>query len=164
MSDRTSVLFVCMGNICRSPMAEGVFLHLAMQRGVADRFEVDSAGTGGWHAGNPPDPRALEVADRNGVKLLSRARQVRAPEDFERFRWLVVMDLDNRARLLSRGAPQERVRLLRSFDPALSNLAPDHPSLEVPDPYYGGPEGFDRVYAMVLAACAGLLDALTTAR
>jgi len=161
MSARIPVLFVCMGNICRSPLAEGVFLHMAQSRGVLERFEVDSAGTGGWHAGNPPDPRALEVANRNGVKLVSRARQVRAPDDFDRFRWVIVMDLDNRARLLAIGAPEEHVRLLRSFDPALAHLAHDDSRLEVPDPYYGGPEGFDRVYEMVTAACGGLLAVLS---
>lgn len=161
MSERIPVLFVCMGNICRSPLAEGVFLHMAQERGVLDRFEVDSAGTGGWHAGNPPDSRALEVANRNGVKLVSRARQIRAPEDFDRFHWVIVMDLDNRSRLLALGAPEDRVRMLRSFDPALSHLSEGDQRLEVPDPYYGGPEGFDRVFEMVHAACAGLLERLT---
>ncbi len=160
----TGILFVCMGNICRSPLAEGLFLHLARQRGEHDRFRVDSAGTGGWHVGNPPDPRSIEVARRHGVELVSRARQLNARTDFIEpeanagFHWLIGMDQDNCERMITLGAPEERVRLLRSFDPALAGKSPQN--LEVPDPYYGGPDGFDLMYTMIHSACEGLLDHL----
>lgn len=158
MSAQTGVLFVCLGNICRSPLAEGVFVHLARSRGVLDRFDVDSCGLGSWHAGEAPDHRAQEVAKRRGVALSCTARKVDPASDFGRFHVLLPMDLENRDRLLEIGAPAERVRLLRSFDPALSGL--DDREMVVPDPYYGGPEGFDRVYDMIERACAGLLESL----
>lgn len=150
-----SVLFVCMGNICRSPLAEGVFLHLLRERGLADRFTVDSAGTGAWHAGNRPDARALAVATRSGIELPSIARQIRS-DDWENFDLIIVMDPDNLADCLDAGAPAEKLHLLRTFDPAINGA-----NLPVPDPYYGGDDGFDEVLEMVTAACAGLIDALT---
>lgn len=164
MAQTTGVLFVCMGNICRSPLAEGLFLHLAKERGLHERFRVDSAGTGGWHAGNPADPRTIAVATRHGVPVLSRARQVdprtdfKDPETDRGFHWLIGMDLDNCERMITLGAPEERVRLLRSFDPALAGQPPHR--LEVPDPYYGGPDGFDLMYEMIHSACNGLLEHL----
>jgi protein-tyrosine phosphatase len=146
-----SVLFVCLGNICRSPLAEGIFLHLAAERGL--KVAVDSCGTGGWHAGEGADTRALAVAKARGVHLPSRARQVRV-EDFEKFTYIVAMDASNLENLHSMGAPRDRVRLMRSYDPShAGGHAPD-----VPDPYYGGDDGFDQVYDMLVAACAGLLD------
>ncbi len=146
-----SVLFVCLGNICRSPLAEGIFLHMAKERGV--EVVVDSCGTGGWHAGEGADRRAMAVATKRGVRLPSRARKV-CVEDFEKFTYIVAMDASNLENLVALGAPQERVRLMRSYDPAHKNgEAPD-----VPDPYYGGDDGFDKVYDMLVAACAGLLD------
>lgn len=148
-----SILFVCLGNICRSPLAEGIFLHLAQQRGV-DRLVVDSCGTGGWHEGEGPDRRALAVAKARGVHLPSRARRVRPAEDFEAFTHIIAMDASNVQNLLELGAPRDRLRLMRSYDPAYRDgEAPD-----VPDPYYGGDDGFDQVFDMLLAACEGLLD------
>lgn len=158
MSDTpTSVLFVCLGNICRSPLAEGVFLHLARERGVHGAFDVDSCGTGGWHAGERPDPRSLAVAKKHGVELPGRARKY-APRSDNAFDWLIPMDASNRDDLIDAGAPRDRVRLLRSFDPMLAGM-PER-SLDVPDPYYGGPGGFDEVFEMVRTACAGMLDEL----
>ena len=151
----TRVLFVCLGNICRSPLGEGAaadVAHLAVKHGVAHRFEVDSAGTGGYHAGERADPRMRAVAADRGVTLTSRARQVQ-PGDFARFDHIVCMDESNRAALLDMGAPAQKVRLLLSFHPA-SSLA------EVPDPYFGGAEGFETVYHLVHEACEELLDAL----
>jgi len=151
----TSVLFVCLGNICRSPLAEGVFTHLVSEAGLDGRFAIDSAGTGAWHAGERPDPRSIAVAEAHGVRLPGRARQV-TPEDLRRFDVVVAMDRDNLAELegLSRSAGgTARLHLLREFDP-------DADGDEVPDPYYGGPSGFEKVYAMVHAACRGLLDEL----
>ncbi len=150
-----SVLFVCMGNICRSPLAEGVFLHLLRERGLEDRFTVDSAGTGGWHVGNPPDPRSLAVARKYGIDLPSRARQIHSG-DWEKFDLIIVMDNDNLSDCLDAGAPKAKIRHLRSFDSKLNGS-----NLPVPDPYYGGEDGFETVYQMVHAACSGLLDDLT---
>jgi len=154
----TGLLFVCLGNICRSPLAEGVFLHQAKARGLLDRFDVDSCGVGHWHVGEPPDPRALATAKRNGVHLPSIGRQVDPAADFDRFDLLLAMDNSNRHALVRLGAPEDRVKLMRSYDPTLA-AAEEH-ELEVPDPYYGGPDGFDRVFEMLERACGGLLDEL----
>ncbi len=151
-SDRISILFVCLGNICRSPLAEGVLKELVAERGLQDRFEIDSAGTGGWHVGEPPDARATMVAESHGVALESRARQaVRA--DLEQFDYVIAMDRDNLAELERIGAGVEdgaELRLLRDFDPAGEG--------DVPDPYYGGASGFETVYEMVRRSCEALLD------
>jgi protein-tyrosine phosphatase len=152
------VLFVCLGNICRSPLAKWVFIDQARGRGVLERFEVDSCGLGGWHEGEGADPRTIAVATRHRVAFEHMARQIRVPRDFERFDLLLAMDRENVRGLRGLGAPMERERLLRSFDPALAGA--DEHALEVPDPYYGGPEGFERMHAMIVAACAGLLDHL----
>ncbi len=155
MPDRpVRVLFVCLGNICRSPLAEGVFQTLVRARGLDAHYAVDSAGTGGWHAGEAPDPRSLDVARRNGIALTSRARQVLL-SDLRDFDWVIAMDRDNLGELrgLARTAGvTPRLHLLREFDP-------DPDDGEVPDPYYGGPDGFDDVFAMVHRSCSALLDA-----
>ena len=156
---RTSVLFVCMGNICRSPLAEGVFIQMANDAGVLDRFHIDSCGTGGWHAGNPADPRSIEVAERHGIHLPSRARQVIPADDFT-FDWIIVMDVDNRDALADLGAPMDRVHLLRAFDPELADT--DDHERQVPDPYYGGADGFDVVYHMVVRGCEGLMRVVSS--
>lgn len=154
----TSVLFVCLGNICRSPLAEGVFLHRAEEAGLSASFRVDSAGTGAWHVGERPDPRSLQVAAEHGVALPGRARQV-TPEDLRTFDVVVAMDRDNLAalrELQTSSGGTARLHLLREFDPAADGD-------EVPDPYYGGPLGFEEVYGMVDAACRGLLARLAPA-
>jgi protein-tyrosine phosphatase len=153
------VLFVCLGNICRSPLAEGIFLHLARERGVADRFRVDSAGTGGWHAGEGADPRSVAVGGKNGVHLPSIARRIDPDNDFADpesggFDTIIAMDRANHRDLLDEGAPSDRVFLMRSFDATAADRA------EVPDPYYGGDRGFDDVFDMLSRASAGLLDHL----
>ena len=147
-----SVLFVCTGNICRSPLAEGVFLHQAVQRGASHRFEVDSAGVGSWHIGDRADPRALAVAADHGIDLPSVARQI-DPADFTRFDHIVCADEENREALLEWGAPAEKTSLLLAFD-STATLR------EVPDPYLGGRDGFAAVYGLVDSACAALLDRL----
>jgi protein-tyrosine phosphatase len=148
------VLFVCMGNICRSPTAEGVMRALLRERGIAD-VEVESAGVGDWHVGHGPDERAMEAARRRGIVLEGRARQVR-PRDFEDFDLILAMDRQN-LRDLRELAPDDaaraKVRLLREFDPDSAGA----PDLDVPDPYYGGPRGFETVLDQVEAACRGLL-------
>lgn len=152
-TQRVALLFVCLGNICRSPTAEGVMRELVRREGLQDRIAMDSAGTGAWHVGNPPDTRATATARARGIVLQGAARQVRA-SDFDDFDLLLVMDRRN-LRDLQRLAPDEeasaRVRLLREFDPAPSG------DLDVPDPYHGGPGGFEEVLDLVQAACAGLL-------
>jgi protein-tyrosine phosphatase len=150
------VLFVCMGNICRSPTAEGVMRGLVAEAGLSDRIAIDSAGTGGWHAGAAPDARATSAAAGRGIRLTGAARQVRLA-DFDDFDLLVALDADN-ARDLRRLAPDDasaaKVRLLREFDRAAGD------DLDVPDPYYGASDGFGHVLDLVEAACRGLLDEL----
>jgi protein-tyrosine phosphatase len=153
------ILFVCMGNICRSPTAEGVMRRVLDDAGLAGRVHVESAGTGGWHAGEPPDERATLAARRRGIALEGAARQVR-PADFRDFDLLIAMDRSNLRELLAVAPDEdaaEKVRLLREFDPASSG------DLDVPDPYYGGARGFETVLDMVEAACRGLLDELRAA-
>ena len=153
------VLFVCMGNICRSPTAEGVMRGLLREQGLEDVVEVDSAGTGDWHAGSPPDARAVAAARTRGVTLAGAARAV-ARHDFDDFDLILAADRYNLEDLLAvaPASARDRIHLLREFDPA-SDGAPD---LDVPDPYFGGPEGFERVLDVVDSACRGLLDALRT--
>ena len=145
-----------MGNICRSPTAEGVMRGLVAEAGLSDRIALDSAGTGGWHAGDPPDPRSVAAAAQRGIRVDGAARKVRLA-DFDDFDLLVALDGAN-ARDLRRVAPDDvaaaKVRLLREFDPAADG------DLDVPDPYYGGADGFGRVLDLVDAACRGLLDEL----
>jgi protein-tyrosine phosphatase len=150
------LLFVCLGNICRSPSAEGVMRSLVQREGLEGQVVVDSAGTGAWHIGSSPDDRARRAATERGVQLSGRARQVR-PEDFESFDLILAMDRDNeRALQALAGDEQERakVRLLREFDPASVEAG----DLEVPDPYYGAAGGFEEVLDLVEAACEGLLE------
>jgi protein-tyrosine phosphatase len=152
------ILFVCMGNICRSPTAEGVLRRLVREEGLEHEFEIESAGTGSWHAGDPPDRRATAAAAARGVTLEGAARQVR-PRDFEHFDLLLAMDRENLRELRTfspDGDAAGKARLLREFDPASAGA----PDLDVPDPYYGGPDGFETVLDQVEAACKGLLDAL----
>ena len=150
-----SVLFVCLGNICRSPLAEGVMRHRAAERGLEDVLRVDSAGTGAWHVGETPDERSVEVARRNGIRLDGRARQVEA-SDLHDFDWVVAMDRSNLEKLetmLDEARGSATLALLRDFDPEPGDG-------EVPDPYYGGPGGFDRVYEMVDRSVEAFLDRL----
>lgn len=149
------ILFVCLGNICRSPTAEGVMRGLVREAGLEDEIEVDSAGTGDWHVGSPPDSRSAEAALRRGLTLEGAARQVTA-EDFEEYDMLVAMDRANLRALrgLAPMSAREKVRMLREFDPAAAGGV----DLDVPDPYYGGERGFDDVLDLVEAACRGLLE------
>lgn len=143
---------ICMGNICRSPTAEGVLRARLAAAGLADRVEVDSAGTHDYHVGAPPDPRSQEHAARRGYDLAPlRARTVRA-DDFARFDWLLAMDEDNLERLKAACPAAHRGKLAR-----LMAFAPEAGSDIVPDPYYGGADGFDRVLDLVEAACDGLI-------
>jgi protein-tyrosine phosphatase len=154
------LLFVCLGNICRSPTAEGVMRSLVEQAGLGESVELDSAGTGAWHVGSPPDARASATAQTRGVHLDGRARQIRRA-DFEDFDLLLAMDTSNMRELrqLAPGAHErKKVRLLREFDPASANTE----DLDVPDPFYGGDGGFEKVFELVHAACEGLLAKIET--
>lgn len=154
--DGVSVLFVCLGNICRSPLAEGIFGKLAEREGLAERFEIDSAGTGSWHVGQRPDERMRRTARRYGISLdHQRARQIDG-EDFDRFDHIFVMDRDNLAKVQEAAAEHEappRITLFREFDPEPGDG-------EVPDPYYDGKDGFERVYEIVERTSRRLLDHL----
>jgi protein-tyrosine phosphatase len=147
----TRILFVCMGNICRSPTAEGVMRRLVREHGLEDRIEIDSAGTGGWHVGEPPDERATDAARRRDIELDGAARRFE-PADFDRFDLVLAMDGRNRRELLEMAPDDEaraKVRLLVA-------------DADVPDPYYGGDRGFETVLDMVEAGCRELLDELRT--
>jgi len=151
-----AISFVCMGNICRSPTAETVMRHLVKEAGLDGKILVDSAGTGDWHVGEERDRRTRAVATRRGMPITGPARQF-TRHDFDRFELVLALDEDNaRAlrRLASSDESRAKVHLLRDFEPG----AP--PGSEVPDPYYGGPEGFERVFDLCLEACRGLLDHL----
>ncbi len=148
------VCFVCLGNICRSPTAAGMMRHLVNQAGLESHIEIDSAGIGGWHVGEPPDARARSVARRRGVELDDVARQFEA-EDFDRFDMVLAMDRENLADLLRlRGRRRRRaeLRLLRDFDPS----GPEGGI--IPDPYFD--DRFDEVFDLVEASCRGLLGHL----
>ena len=150
------LLFVCLGNICRSPTAEGTMRMLVQQASLDGEVTLDSAGTGGWHVGEPPDMRAILAARARGIELNGVAREV-TRTDFADFDLVLAMDRSN-MRALRRLAPsedaREKVRLLREFDPASAGAT----DLDVPDPYYGAAGGFDEVLDLVQAACTGLLD------
>lgn len=156
MNRPVRVLFVCLGNICRSPLAEGVFREHVRRAGLASSFEIGSAGTGGWHVGDPPDRRMTETARGHGVELTSRGRQLVAP-DLRFYDIILAMDRDNLHDILFLDPDREfadRVRLFREYDPEPGDY-------QVPDPYYGGQDGFDRVYRMVDRTSAALLGAMT---
>lgn len=149
---RVGVLFVCMGNICRSPTAEGIFRKLVLDRTLGHAFDIDSAGTHAYHVGNTPDPRAQASAKRRGVDISRlRARRVEM-EDFERFDYILAMDEENLENLIQQ-CPQEHAAKIRLF----LDYAPHVEQREVPDPYYGGLTGFERVLDLIEAAAEGLL-------
>ncbi|WP_456425678.1 low molecular weight protein-tyrosine-phosphatase [Rhodocaloribacter sp.] len=154
--EKIKVLFVCLGNICRSPLAEGVFRHAVEERGMARHFDIDSAGTGSWHVGELPDRRMSATARRHGISLdAQRARQF-SRRDLVHYDHIFVMDKDNLQDVLfldHDGSLGHKVRLFREFDPE-----PD--DLQVPDPYYGGPQGFEKVFQIVRRTAQGLLEAL----
>ena len=147
------VLFVCMGNVCRSPIAQGVFEEMVRRAGLGDEIETDSAGTHGfYHAGRPPDPRAIETAARRGMDLSRQRARLLDPEDCRTFDYILTMDEENYARVnaLCEGRGGATVRPFLEY-------APGRPEHEVPDPYYGAPDGFELVMDLAEAASEGLL-------
>lgn len=151
------VLFVCLGNICRSPTAEGVFRQLLARERLESAVEVDSAGTHDYHVGAPPDPRAQEAALRRGIDLSGLRGRRAGPEDISRFDHVLAMDRENLENLLGiAGAEGHKVRLLMEYSGRFDER-------DVPDPYYGGGNGFERVLDMIEDACEGLLRELRRA-
>ncbi len=153
--DPYHIVFVCLGNICRSPTAEGVFQHLVDEAGLSEYFEVDSAGTGAWHVGEPANSKSRAVAEEYGVKLHSRARRV-TYSDFDYFDLVVAMDHSNQYDLLAMAtspAVSDKVVLMRDFDD-------DPDDGQVPDPYYGGIDGFHDVFRIIQRSCETLLNEL----
>ncbi len=149
------MLFVCLGNICRSPLAEGVFAKALAERGLSGAIRVDSAGTGGWHVGEPPDPRSVQVGLDNGVDIRAlRGRQL-AAQDYRDFDWIVAMDGDNYRTAVSRAPKGAKASVVRYTD-----FVPGAEGSDVPDPYYGGPDGFQRVYDLLCSGVPRLLAAV----
>jgi protein-tyrosine phosphatase len=148
-----TLCFVCLGNICRSPTAEGVMRHLVREAGLEDRIKVESAGTAGYHCGDAPDRRARAAAKRRGIEVSGAARQFQ-PSDWQRCDYVLALDHSNYDDLAAIAPPEARAKLhlLRSFDPAAPAGA------GVPDPYFGGEEGFDHVLELCFAACKPLLE------
>jgi protein-tyrosine phosphatase len=151
--DKTKLLFVCLGNICRSPSAENLMNHLIQQEGLSHKFELDSAGTSSYHIGSPPDRRMKIAARKRGIELKGRARQI---EDFdlEYYDLILAMDQSNYHNILSldpRGKYHHKIKLMCDF-------ATQYKDQEVPDPYYGGESGFDYVIDLLLDSCQGLLN------
>ena len=156
MNSTVEVCFVCLGNICRSPLAQGVFEALVKEEGLQDRIIISSAGVSAWHVGNPPDGRMQQTARDHGINLNSRARQFQS-SDFQQMDLVLAMDHSNLSALKQMSTEpelQDKLFLFRSFDPQHNN------DLEVPDPYYGGGKGFEVVYKIVERTCPKVLDHL----
>ena len=140
----TKILFVCMGNICRSPMAEGMFRHAVKQAGLESQVQIDSAGTHSYHVGSPPDTRAQQAIQKRGVDISGQRSRLVSDRDFAEYDYILVMDGANHAHLIRRAPPehQNKIRRLLSF-------SRKYPNLDVPDPYYGGAQGFEENLDMI---------------
>lgn len=156
MTDANRILFVCLGNIIRSPLAENLFRHHAAARGLDGKYAVDSAGTSSYHVGEPPDRRMRDTAAAHGVEYSGRSRQM-GPSDLDSFDLIIAMDDSNARSIESLARSPEhaaKLRMLREFDPQAEG------NMDVPDPYYGGRKGFERTYQIVDRSIQRLLDAL----
>ena len=156
MCNSYKILFVCLGNICRSPAAEGIMLHIVNNEGVEHLYEVDSAGLGEWHVGELPDPRMRRHGKRHGYDFCSRARQF-LPEDFDNFDYIVAMDQTNYDDIKSKArSPYDYRKIV-----TMASYLRHHPTFKsIPDPYYGGENGFELVISLLEDACQGLFDEL----
>ncbi len=154
------ICFVCQGNIIRSPLAENLFRRILQQRGVEEKYQLDSAGTSAYHVGEQPDRRMRQTARERGFQYDGRARQFQK-EELDRFDLIIAMDQANK-RILENWASADiqlkKIRMMREFDPR------GHEGLDVPDPYYGGPEGFERTYEIVERSVEGLMEALESGK
>lgn len=148
-----SVLFVCLGNICRSPLAEGVFRQAVRNHGCTNRFHIDSAGTGGWHSGSPPDPRSVAVARRHGIDISDQLCRKITADDFSQFDYILGMDHDNIANLRA-AAPGNHGHIHLFLDLAFGR------PVEIADPYYGGSGGFEEAYRIIREGSEALLEKL----
>lgn len=149
------ICFVCLGNICRSPTAEGVFQHIVREKSLADYFEIDSAGTAAYHIGEPANSKSQKIANEHGIQLTSRGRQFN-DSDLSYFDLILAMDFENVANIKSLDSyqsNQQKVQLLRAFDPV-------EPDTQVPDPYFGGMDGFKNVFDVIYRSCNHLLNNL----
>ncbi len=150
------VLFVCLGNICRSPLGEGIFRKIIAQQGLESYFIVDSCGTSHYHIGEPPDPRTIANAQEHGIALTSKGRQISA-EDLRKFDYILVMDksnMKNVLRLDETGEYKKKIMLLRDFDK-------EKPGEDVPDPYFGGEKSFESVYQIIYRSVENLISHIT---
>ncbi len=154
---KTKILFVCLGNICRSPLAHAIFEDLVEKNGFSDEFEIESCGTGSWHVGELPDSRMIAEAKKHGIKMEHLRGRTLQAMDFEYYDLILPMDVSNRGVLLTKSLDEykDKIKLFRSFDPeANDDMA------EVPDPYYGGADGFSNVFDIVERTCENLLEEL----
>ena len=151
-----AVEFVCLGNICRSPLGEGVFRHHVARAGLAERFIIASAGTGGWHVGDPPDPRSVAVARRHGIDISAQRGRQLTSAHLDQYDEILAMDASNLATIRRHARDGQRARTGLLLDEL-----PGSPLREVPDPYSGGDRDFEEVFALVDAACRALLTRLT---
>lgn len=154
MTSPPAILFVCLGNICRSPTAEAIFRQKAAQAGLAN-LVIESAGTGGWHIGERPDPRAVEHGEKHGYDFSGQTAQQVSKSDFGRFDYILAMDSDNLAKLKRLCPAGYSGHLSRFLD-----FAPNAAQSDVPDPYYGGKDGFEQIIDLIEQASGGLIDAI----
>ena len=153
---QNKILFVCLGNICRSPMGEGIMKHLVSEQNLSKKFFIDSAGTAAYHIGKLADPRMRTTANKHDIILNSRARQFQS-SDFDDFDYIFVMDksnYDNVTELIKRDEDKEKIFMIRDFDDGV------YKGQDVPDPYYGGDVGFENVYQILLRSCTKVLKDL----
>jgi len=155
-NSQSAVLFVCLGNICRSPLAEGVFRHVALENGLSGSFLIDSAGTGSWHVGSAPDPRSTAIARQYGIDISGQKCRKVSAADFDSFDFIFGMDESNIDALLQRAPDSARHKVHLFMDYALGAR------MEIPDPYYGGPDGFEIVYRMIREGSEALIEKLVS--